>query len=122
MVNSFVASTVMQNFSKKFCYMEERHTSDGLFGSTTKYEEGMEFEAVERHDTTVEAQVAEQQGTASTYSLYVDKNLSLKPPNRIKRLEDGQTFEVTTNSTDKLSPAESGMDLAVVVCKKVVLA
>lgn len=81
----------------------------------------MEFLAIERHDQTIEAQQAEQQGTASTYSLYVDKGIKLAPFDCIKRLEDGQTYEVTTASSDKISPAESGMNLAVVQCKKVVL-
>lgn len=112
-VNDFTKFTVMENFTKKFCFMVKKLVSDGLFGSTTTWEDGMEFLAIERHDQTIEAQQAEQQGTASTYSLYVDKG--------IKRLDDGQTYEVTTASSDKISPAESQMNLAVVQCKKVVL-
>lgn len=122
MVNSFVASSVMANFEKEFCYMEKHHKSDGLFGTTTTWEEGLHFHAVERHDQTIEAQQAEQQGTASTYSLYVDKGVDLRPFDSIKRIEDGQTFEVTTSAADKASPMESGMNLCVVQCKKVVLA
>lgn len=121
MVNSFTASTVMQSFEKEFCYMEKHHESNGLFGTVTTWEEGLHFNAVERHDQTIEAQQAEQQGTASTYSLYVDQSVDLQEFDHIKRIEDGQTFEVTTRSADKISPAESGMDLAVVQCKKVVL-
>lgn len=121
MVNPFTASTVMQSFEKEFCYMEKRHESNGLYGTVTKWEEGMRFNAVERHDQTIEAQQAEQQGTASTYSLYVDQSVDLQPFDHIKRVEDGQAFEVTTRSVDKVSPAESGMNLAMVQCKKVVL-
>lgn len=72
MVNAFTASTVMANFEKEFCYMEKNHKSDGLFGTVTTWEEGVHFQAIERHDQTLEAQQAEQQGTAATYSLYVD--------------------------------------------------
>ena len=121
MVNTFTASTVMANFEKEFCYMEKKHQSDGLFGTVTTWEEGVHFQAIERHDQTLEAQQAEQQGTAATYSLYVDKSVSLNYPDTIKRMEDGQTFEVTANAADKASPAESGMNLCVVQCKKVVL-
>lgn len=124
-VNDFTKFTVMENFTKKFCFMVKKLVSDGLFGSTTTWEDGMEFLAIERHDQTIEAQQAEQQGTASTYSLYVDKGIKLSPFDRIKRLgdedEDEQIYEVTTASSDKISPAESGMNLAVVQCKKVVL-
>lgn len=121
MVNPFVASTVMQSFEKEFCYMEKHHKSDGLFGTVTTWEEGVHFWAVERHDQTIEAQQAEQQGTASTYTLYVDKSVSLQAFDNIKRIEDGQTYQVTTNAADKASPAESGMNLCTVQCKKVVL-
>ena len=119
-VNDFVRNTVMDGFSRKFCFLEKKLVSDGLFGSTTTWVPGLEFEGVERHDTTIEAQQAEQQGTASTYSIYVDKGVQLAPFDRIKRLEDAQVFEVTSASADKLSPAESGMNLAVVQCKKAV--
>ena len=120
-VNDFTKFTVMENFTKKFCFMVKKLVSDGLFGSTTTWEDGMEFLAIERHDQTIEAQQAEQQGTASTYSLYVDKGIKLSPFDHIKRLDDKQIYEVTTASSDKVSPAESGMNLAVVQCKKVVL-
>lgn len=68
----------------------------------------MEFLAIERHDQTIEAQQAEQQGTASTYSLYVDKGIKLAPFDCIKRLDDGQTYEVTTASSDRVSPPKAG--------------
>lgn len=120
-VNNFTEFTDMKNFTKKFCFMEKKLVPDGLFGSTATWEDGMEFFAVERHDQTIVAQQAEQQGTASTYSIYVDKGIKLSPFDRIKRLDDGQTYEVTTESSDKISPPESGINLAVVQCKKVVL-
>lgn len=120
-VNDFVQSTIMNSFTKRFCFREKKLVSNGLYGTVTTYIDGMEFDAVERHDTTVEAQQAEQQGTASTYSLYIDKGVQLAPFDRIKRLEDDQEFEVTTRGTEMLSPAESGMNLSVVKCKKVVL-
>ena len=121
MVNAFTTSTVMQNFEKEFCFMEKKQAADSLFGMETVWAEGPHFQAIELHEQTVEAQQAEQQGTASTYSLYIDKGVQLAPFDRIKRLEDSQVFEVTTRSTDQLSPTESGMNLCVVQCKKVVL-
>ena len=51
----------------------------------------------------------------------MDKGIKLSPFDRIKRLDDKQIYEVTTASSDKVSPDESQMNLAVVQCKKVVL-
>lgn len=121
MVNAFTNKTVMAGFTKTFCFMERTHTPDGVGGFVSVWTEGEKFEAVERHDTTVEAQVAEQAGTASTYTLIVDKSVSLAFPDYIKRMEDGQTFAVTSEMNDSISPIESGMNLRAVNCKKAVL-
>lgn len=121
MVNSFTASTVMQSFTQKFCFLEKTHVTDGVGGFTLDYKEGEPFDAVVRHDTTVEAQVAEQAATASTYTLLVDAGVPLAFPDYIKRVEDGQIFQATSDAADKQSPPESGMNLRAVQCKKAVL-
>lgn len=121
MVNAFTASTVMQSFTKKFCFQTRSYTADGVGGFVSSWQDGPEFEAVERHDTTVEAQVAEQNNTASTYTLLVNSGVPLAFPDYIKRVEDGQTFQITSDAADKTAPPESGMNLRAVQCKKAVL-
>lgn len=121
MVNSFAASTVMQGFTKTFCFQERTHTADGVGGFISGWTDGPEFEAVERHDTTVEAQVAEQTATASTYTLFVNTGVPLAFPDYIKRMSDGQTFQVTSAADEGNAPAESGMGLRAVQCKRAVL-
>lgn len=121
MVTDFVMGTVMQGYVKEFCFMERSRTADGVGGFVSTWTEGERFEAVERHDTTVEAQIAEQNATASTYTLYLNKGVPLSFPDYIKRMEDDQIFQVTSNAGDKVTPAESGMDLQCVLCKKAVL-
>jgi hypothetical protein len=121
MVNAFTASTVMKSFTKTFCYMERTHEPDGVGGFVTKWTEGEQFEAVERHDTTVEAQVAEQSSTASTYTLLINSDVPLAFPDYVKRIEDGQIFQATSDAADSRTPAESSMNLRAVQCKKAVL-
>lgn len=121
MVNSFTASTVMQSFTKKFRFQTRRYEPDGVGGFVSGWQDGPEFEAVERHDTTVEAQVAEQADTASTYTLLVNTGVPLAFPDYVKRVEDGQTFQITSGATDGNAPPESGMGLRAVQCKKAVL-
>ena len=98
MVNPFTASTVMQGFTKKFCFQTRSYEPDGVGGFVSGWQDGPEFEAVERHDTTVEAQVAD-----------------------VKRVSDGQTFQVTSAANEGKAPPESGMGLRAVKCKKAVL-
>ena len=121
MVNAFTASTVMQSFTKKFCFQTRSYEPDGVGGFVSGWQDGPEFEAVERHDTTVEAQVAEQADTASTYTLLVSTGVPLAFPDYIKRVSDGQTFQITSAADETKAPPESGMNLRAVKCKKAVL-
>lgn len=82
------------------------------------WQDGPEFEAVERHDTTVEAQVAEQADTASTYTLLVNTGVPLAFPDYIRRASDGQTFQITSTADEGKAPPESGMGLRAVKCKR----
>lgn len=121
MNNAFVASTVMRNYTKTFCLLTRSDEPDGVGGFVTDWKDGSVFEAVERHDTTVEAQVAEQAATASTYTLLVSTGVPLAFPDYIKRVGDGQTFQVTSAADEGKAPPESGMGLRAVQCKKAVL-
>lgn len=121
MVNSFAASTVMQGFTQKYCFQTRSYEPDGVGGFVSGWTDGPEFEAVERHDTTVEAQVAEQAATASTYTLLVNTGVPLAFPDYVKRVSDGQTFQVTSAADEGNAPEESGMGLRAVKCKKAVL-
>ena len=121
MVNSFAASTVMQSFTKKYRFQTRSYEPDGVGGFVSGWQDGPEFEAVERHDTTVEAQVAEQADTASTYTLLVNTGVPLAFPDYIRRVSDGQTFQVTSTADEGKAPPESGMGLRAVKCKKAVL-
>lgn len=121
MVNAFLASTVMQGFVRQYCKLEKTSERNGLLSETVVWKEKAPFDAAEQHDTSTQAQIAEQSGTASTYTLYVDRSVLLRCGDRVKRLADGQVFEVTTNSTDAQAPAESGMNLCAIKCRKGVL-
>ena len=55
MVNAFTASTVMQSFTQKYRFQTRSYEPDGVGGFVSGWKDGPEFEAVERHDTTVEA-------------------------------------------------------------------
>lgn len=120
MVNAFLASTVMQNAVETYHLLKKSSDDGGLLGEKTDWAKILTFEAAEQHDTSTPAQTAEQNGTASTYTLYVDRSIHLACGDRIRR-EDGTVFEVMTNSADAQAPAESRMNLCAVKCRKGVL-
>lgn len=48
MVNSFTASTVMQSFTQKYRFKTRSYEPDGVGGFVSDWQDGPEFEAVER--------------------------------------------------------------------------
>lgn len=121
MVNAFLASTVMQDSVKRYCLLKKCSEANGLLDETTVWEDELSFEAAERHDTSAQIQTAEQSGTESGYTLFVDRSIRLHRGDRIRRETDGVLLTVTTDSTDAQAPAASGMNLCAVSCRKGVL-
>lgn len=111
-------SDMMASFTKQFCIMEKTMVPDGEGGSFTNWRDGMVFDMAVRHDTTILAQQAEGQGTASTYTFLVNSGIHLAFPDVVKRMEDGQIFQITSDSADSFTPATSGLKLAAVTAKK----
>ena len=92
MVNPFTASTVMQSFTKKFCFQTRSYEPDGVGGFVSGWTDGP-----------------------------VNTGVPLAFPDYVKRVSDGQTFQVTSAADEGSAPAESGMGLRAVKCKKAVL-
>lgn len=113
-----IQSETLNANMRKFCFMERQHTPDGEGGSVTSWTEGMQFSAAVRHDTTILAQQAEGQGTASTYTFLVPIGIVLSFPDVVKRLDDGETFQITSDSRDQKTPAFSGMGMSAVTARK----
>lgn len=114
-------SSLLNAMSETFNRMEKEKTPDGEGGSTVNWVNGIEFDAVIAHDTTVIAQQAEAEKTASAYTLLIPGTMELRFPDVIKRKRDGETFQVTTNSDDLKTPAISSMNLRAVKMRKWVL-
>lgn len=121
MVNDFLTATVMDGFSAQYCLLKKTSEAGGLLGEKAVWEDVQRFEAAVRHDASTQAQIAEQNGTASTYTLYVDASVVLRSGDHIRRADDGLILEVTADSASCRAPAESGMHLCAVPCKKGVL-
>ena len=101
--------------------MEKHMQPDGAGGSITEWKDGMEFDAAVSHDTTILAQTAEAQNTASTYTLYIARTMELSFPDVIKRLDNGATFQITTDSADLITPESSTLNRRAVKARKWVL-
>ncbi len=110
--------SLLDQYKKPYVIVEKTEVSDGEGGSVTTWIEGAEISIAEAHDTTVEAQVAEANTTVSTYTFLISKGTSLKYGDVVKRVEDGQTFEITQPSNEDVTPMMSRLNLSKVTARK----
>jgi len=111
-------SDMMRSFLEDFVVLERRHVPDGEGGNVVRWEDGMRFSAVQKHASTILAQQAEAEGKASTFTLLIPKNMTLDYPDVVKRLRDGETFQITTDSGDLKTPDTSSLDMRAVRARK----
>ena len=114
----FISGSVLESYADNFVIMEKTRVPDGAGGTFTTWSEGAEILVIQQHDTTVEAQTAEQNGTASTYTFFVDKAVQLDYPDVIKRKKDGVTFQITQDTAEAKTPSISTLDLAMCKAKR----
>lgn len=94
------------------CIMMDKQTvSDGMGGFITKWVEGANFKAAVVKDTTLEARIAENEGTTEVYTVTVQKGISLVYHDVFKRLKDGATFRVTSNIVDSETPSVASFQI-----------
>jgi len=104
------------------CVMLDKTTvSDGLGGFTTKWVEGATFEAVIRKDASPQEIVAQQQGVNETFTVIVDKSVTLDYHDVFKRLSDSAVFRLTSTTKDAQAPAVSTVPIAKATAERWVL-
>lgn len=111
--------SLLDKFSEEFVLLDRRRAPDGESGfNTTWVETDVIITMPQAHNTTVEAQKAEKEGTASTYSFYPPKGVNLEFHDVIKRKRDGQIFRITSNTGDKYTPDNSRLNIGYVTAEK----
>lgn len=96
--------TLIDAFKEGCVLMEKTRVPDGEGGWTTRWVDGLEFDAAVVMDTTLSARVAEKQGMTAVYTVTTDRNVPLDFHDVFRRVSDGKTFRVTSDSTDKETP------------------
>lgn len=93
-------------------FMEKKKTPDGSGGYNTEWTEGEQFMAAIVRDTSTEARIAEAAGTVELYTVTVSRSVHLAYHAVIKRLSDGKTFRITSDNSEKKTPACTTLDIA----------
>lgn len=110
--------SLLDEYSEDFVLMEKTRIPDGEGGGITTWTEGMALRMAQRHDSTIQAQIAEKEDTASTYTFFVDKAMKLEAGDVVKRVSDGETFKITQNSAEDITPRSSALNLTMVTAKR----
>ena len=110
--------SLMDAYKDECALLVKTRTPDGQGGYETVWTEGAHFDAAWEYQSAPEVIVAEQQGTARVYRIYVTKTLNLDYHEAFRRLSDGQVFRVTNPGTDRSTPPSSLLNKRLIEVEK----
>ena len=110
--------SLMDEYSVECTHLVKTFVPDGLGGYKTKWTEGTAFTAAWEYQDAPEITVAEQEGVARTYRIYVDKTLSMDFHDAFRRKDDDQVYRVINPGTDRHTPGFSMLNKRLVEVEK----
>ena len=90
--------------------MEKTRVSDGIGGWVTTWTEGAQFQGAILKNNTIQAKVAEKDGMEEVYTITVERGVPIVFHDVVKRLSDGQIFQITSEPKDNQSPQFSAIN------------
>ncbi len=109
---------LMNDFASACTVMVKVSHDDGEGGKVSAWTEGESFTASITHDQTIQARVAESEGMTSTYTVTTDKGFQLGFHDVFKRDSDGKVFRVTSEASDKHTPARATFQVCQVTAQE----
>ncbi len=103
--------SLIDDFTSKCVMMDKKSVPDGYGGFNPTWVPGAKFNAAITLDNSIEARVAEKQGTTGIYTVTTTKNINLQYHDVFKRLPDGKIFRVTSDGDDKLTPTSAYLNM-----------
>ena len=100
-------------------YMDKSTVADGYGGVTTVWTRGAEILAAVVLDTSMEARQAAALGVTSVYTIVTGKAVTLMYNDFLQRDSDGKYFRITSDGTDKKTPASAGLDMRTVTAEEI---
>ena len=112
---------VMGERAETCTLLEKTRVPDGEGGWATSWVDGMQCKAAITHDSSIEAKVAESEGMASTFTVWTEKGTTLDYHD-VFRASDGETFRVTSQGGDDMTPDSASMQVQHVSAERWMLA
>lgn len=105
------------------CHIIDKTTvPDGYGGVKTEWKEGAQIDCAIVLNNSIQAQIAQKQGTTAFYTITTPKSIVLWYHDIIHRDSDKKLFRVTSNGDDKMTPASAGLDMRQVTAEEIELA
>lgn len=96
-----------------FVRMVPESKPDGSGGTKTVWADGEAIRAAVHLDVSTQARIAEAAGAVSAYTVTTSRAVHLKFDDILKRVRDGKTFRITSDNSEKQTPALTALDMAV---------
>lgn len=110
--------SLMDEYNVECVLLVKTRVDDPVGGYKTAWVDGVVFQAAWEFESAPEITVAEQQGVARTYRIYVDKTLDLDYHEVFRRTDNGQIYRVTIPGTDRKTPSFSGLNKRLIEVEK----
>lgn len=110
--------SLMDEYNAECVLLVKTRVEDPVGGYKTAWQDGLHFQAAWEFQSAPEIIVAEQQGVARIYRIYVDKTLDLDYHEAFRRADNGQVYRVTNPGTDRKTPSFSRLDKRLIEVEK----
>lgn len=115
-------SDLLSDYLKtEFAILDRISTPDPMGGVIYTYQEGAHFFGGLVTNNTTEMRIAQQTGARSLYTIVVDKKIVLDRDQHIRRMEDGASFRLMTDTRDMTTPEKSRLKFSQATVERVVL-
>lgn len=110
--------SLMDEYNVPCVLLVKTISPDPVGGYKTEWTDGTGFDAAWEYQSAPEIIVAEQEGVARTYHIYVDKTLNLDYHDAFRRTDNGQIYRVTNPGTDRNTPGFSRLNKRLIEVEK----
>lgn len=110
--------SLMDEYKVACVLLVKTRQEDPVGGYVTVWTDGTQFDAAWEYESAPEITVAEQEGVARTYRIYVDKTLDLDYHEAFRRTDNNQVYRVTNPGTDRKTPSFSRLNKRLIEVEK----
>ena len=110
--------SLMDEYKVSCVLLVKTRQDDPVGGYITVWTDGAQFDAAWEYESAPAITVAEQQGVARTYRIYVDKTLDLDFHEVFRRTDNNQIYRVTNPGTDRKTPSFSRLNRRLIEVEK----